>query len=201
MQAPSYDQVATLLSVYGDAMSVPECHGVLCGMVSADPGLDGNGWAVRMLSGDLDGALANGAVVAVDEADKAVLRALFDDTLLQMNDAELAFQLLLPDEDEDEGLEGSLAALADWCEGYLYGLSLGGVKSFDACTPEVQEFCGDLVEISHITFDAGDEGDNETALFEIVEYVRMGTLMVYEELSNPSAGRSPRASEHKITFH
>lgn len=199
MQVPSYDQVATLLSTYGDAMSVPECHGVLCGMVSANPALDGNTWATRMLSGDLDGALANGAAVTVDDADKATLKALFDDTLLQMNDPELAFQLLLPD--EDEGLEGNTAALADWCEGYLYGLSLGGIQSFDGCTPEVQEFCGDLVEISHITFEAGDEGDSEAALFEIVEYVRMGTLMVYEELNNPTAAQTPRPSEHKITFH
>ncbi len=199
MQAPSYDQVAILLSTYGDAMSVPECHGVLCGMVSADPKLDGNTWAVRMLTGDLDEALANGMAVEVDEADKAVLKALFDDTLLQINDPELAFQLLLPD--DDEGLEGGTAALADWCEGYLYGLSLGGIKDFDGCTPEVQEFCGDLVEISHITFETGDEGDNEAALFEIVEYVRMGALMVYEELSNPAMGKTGSPSEHKITFH
>ncbi len=199
MQAPSYEQIATLLSVYGDAMSVSECHGVLCGMVSGKPSLDGASWALRMLGGDLDEAVVVGANAEVDEADKATLMGLFDDTVLQLNDEEMIFQPMLPD--EKEPLEERTAGLADWCEGYLYGLGLGGVKDFDSCSQEVQEFCGDLIEISRITFEDGDEGENETALFEIVEYVRMGALMVYEELSNLAAGKPPRATEHKITFH
>lgn len=199
MQAPSYDQLATLLSTYGDAMSVSECHGVLCGMVSCNPALDGNEWAGRILSGDLDEGAANGADAGVDAADRATLKALFDDTVRQMGDEELGFQPLLPD--EDEPLEERTTALGDWCDGYLYGLGLGGIKDFERFSEEVQEFCGDLVEISHITFEEGDEGDNEAALFEIVEYVRMGALMVYEELSNPSTTKPGRPGEHKITFH
>ena len=199
MQAPSYDQLATLLSAYGDAMSVSECHGVLCGMVSGNPSLDGAAWAIRMLSGDLDEPVANGAEAEVDEADKATLKALFDDTVRQMNDSELGFQPLLPD--DDEALEDRTGALADWCEGYLYGLSLGGVKDFATCTPEVQEFCSDLVEISRISYEESEEGESETAFFEIVEYVRMGALMVYEELNNLASGKGAGPTEHKITFH
>ena len=195
MQAPSYDQLATLLSAYGDAMSVSECHGVLCGMVSGNPALNGDEWAKRMLSGDLDEVAID---AEVDEADKATLKALFDDTVRQMADEELGFQPLLPD--EDEALEERTSALADWCDGYLYGLGLGGIKDFSGFAQEVQEFCADLVEISHITFEESDEGENETAFFEIVEYVRMGALMVHDELSNPS-GQPPRVTEHKITFH
>lgn len=199
MQAPSYHQLATLLSAYGDAMSVSECHGVLCGMVSCNPALDGSDWAGRALSGDLDGTLEEGAEPEVDAADRATLKALVDDTKLQLNDEELGFQPLLPD--EDELLEDRIAALGDWCEGYLYGLGLGGLKDFTAFSPEAQEFCADLVEISHISFDEGDEGGNEEAFFEIVEYVRMGALMVHEELANLAAGKPPRFTESKITFH
>lgn len=199
MQAPSYDQIATLLSTYGDAMSVSECHGVLCGMASCDRALEGGEWAGRMLSGDLDEAVASGAEVDIDEADKATLKALFDDTVRQMNDSEMSFQLLLPD--EDEALEERTAALADWCDGYLYGLSLGGIKDFEGCSEEVQEFCGDLVEISQISYEDSDEGENEKAFFEIAEYVRMGALMVYEDLENPATTKPARPTEHKITFH
>lgn len=198
MQAPSYDQLATLLSAYGDALSVSECHGLLCGMVSCNPAIDGNEWAGRLLSGDLEGDGEAGAV-EVDDADRATLKALFDDTLLQMNDVELGFQPLLPD--DEEALEERITALGDWCDGYLYGLSLGGLKEFSAFSAEAQEFCADLVEISHISFDEEEEGGNEEALFEIIEYVRMGALMVHEELANLAAGRPPRISENKITFH
>lgn len=195
MQAPSYEQLATLLSVYGDAMSVSECHGLLCGMASCDRSLDGASWATRMLSGDLDEAVESGAEADIDEADRATLKAFFEETLRQLSDEELGFQLLLPD--DDEALEERTAALSDWCEGYLYGLGLGGIKEFSGFSQEVQEFCGDLVEISRITFEEGDEGENDAAFFEIVEYVRMGALMVYDELG----GAPGRPTEHKITFH
>jgi hypothetical protein len=198
MQAPSYDQIATLLSTYGDAMSVSECHGVLCGMASCNRSLGGDEWAGRMLSGDLDEAVSSAMAAEVDEADRATLKALFDDTVRQMNDSEMSFQLLLPD--EDEALEERTAALADWCDGYLYGLSLGGIKDFEGCSEEVQEFCGDLVEISQISYEDSDEGENEKAFFEIAEYVRMGVLMVYEDMENPST-KPAGVTEHKITFH
>jgi len=199
MQAPSYDQLAALLSAYGDAMSVSECHGVLCGMVSCNPALDGAEWAGRMLSGDLDEAVESDAGAEIDEADRAILKAFFDDTVRQMGDEELGFQPLLPD--EEEALEERIAALGDWCDGYLYGLGLGGIKDFGSFSPETQEFCADLVEISHIAFDEGDEGGGESAFFEIVEYVRMGAMMVHDELRNLAAGRPAHVTEHKITFH
>lgn len=199
MQAPSYDQLAALLSAYGDAMSVSECHGVLCAMVSCDPSLDGGDWAGRLLSGELDGTAEAGSGTAVDAGDREALKALVDDTRKQLADEELGFQPLLPD--EEETIDERISALGDWCEGYLYGLSLGGIKEFTAFSPEAQEFCADMVEISHISFEEGEEGGNEEALFEIIEYVRMGALMVNEELANLAAGRPPRFTEHKITFH
>lgn len=199
MSAPNYDELATLLSAYGDAMSVAECHGVLCGMVSCNPALDGGDWAGRLLSGELDGTTQEGGAIEVEAGDRATLKALVEDVKAQLADEELEFQPLLPDDEEQ--IDERIAALGDWCEGYLYGLSLGGLKEFTAFSPEAQEFCADLVEISHISFDDDDDSGNEEALFEIVEYVRMGALMVHEELANLAAGKPPRYSEHKITFH
>ena len=121
LPAPGYDELAALLSAYGNAFEASECHGILCAMASCQPWLDGESWARRMLSGEVEAVLEGEVVSAgeVDAADKDVLIALFDDAVKQLADPELGFQLLLPD--ETTSLHDRTEALANWCEGYLYG--------------------------------------------------------------------------------
>ncbi len=197
MQTPGYDELAALMLAYGDPMSAAECHGILCGMLSCHLDMDGAAWADRLLGDELAGDEGGDQlVVDIDADDKALLQALYDVTSKDMHDPELAFQLLLPD--DECALKERTEAMAGWCEGFLYGLSLGGVKDFAVFSKQVQEFCKDLVDISHIAHEEGDDNESENAFFEITEYVRMGALMVYDEMggiSNDSAG------EQKITFH
>lgn len=185
MPPPAYDDLASLLSAYGDAFGASECHGILCAMAGCLPELDGETWAQRMLSGEVEAVLAGEVLTAseVDAADKEALKALFDDSVKQLADPELGFQLLLPD--DDTSLQLRTEALASWCEGYLYGLSLGGIKEFTGFSEQVQEFTQDLVEIARLSHDDEDDGENgETAFFDISEYVRMGVLMLRDELMN-----------------
>ncbi len=72
--------------------------------------------------------------------------------------------------------------LGGWCAGFLYALGLAGEDSYGRLSSEAREFVRDLTEISRI--DAGVEGDEqeEAAYTEVLEYVRVGVLMVYEDL-------------------
>ncbi len=197
MPAPAYDDLVSLLASYGDAFSASECHGMLCAMASCQLELDGETWARRMLSGEVDAVLEGSDLDGggVDAADKEALKALFDDSVKQLADPDLSFQLLLPD--DDAPLDGRTEALASWCEGYLYGLALGGIKEFNMFSEPVQEFAQDLTEIAQLSHEDGDDAEaGETAFFDISEYVRMGVLMIRDELlqldekSAPSAGAS-----------
>lgn len=177
---PAYDEVAALLSAYGDAFGAAECHGILCAMASCQPGLDGDTWAQRMLGGE------------IDAADREALTALFEDTARQMADPELGFQLLLPD--DEASLQARTAALADWCQGYLYGLSLAGIKDFKGLSEPAQEFTQDLVEIGRLAHDEEDDAaGGESAFFEVSEYVRIGVLMLRDELRNMGDRPEPPA--------
>lgn len=202
MQAPGYDELTALMSAYGDPMSAAECHGILCGLLSCHPEMDGAGWAERMLTGELMGDDSSEQLASdVDAADKALLQALYTAASKDMHDPDLAFQLLLPD--DDSTLKARTEAMAEWCEGFLYGLSLGGIKDFAAFSEQVQEFCKDLMDISHIAHEEGDDRDSENAFFEITEYVRMGALMVHDDLGSAPAGSGhigPGGTQ-KITFH
>lgn len=182
MPPPAYDDLDSLLSSYGAAFAASECHGILCAMASCQSQLNGETWARRMLSGEmeavLDGAASGGGV---DVADKEALKALFDDSVKQLADPDLGFKLLLPD--DDTSLNTRTEALAGWCEGFLYGLALGGIKKFNMFSEPVQEFAQDLAEIAQLSHEEGDDTKTgESAFFDISEYVRMGALMIRDEL-------------------
>ena len=204
LPAPAYDDLASLLSTYGDAFSASECHGILCAMASCQPGLDGEAWARQMLSGEIEAVLEGSDVPSgggVDAADKEALKALFEDSVKQMADPDLGFQLLLPD--DETPLDARTQALAQWCAGYLYGLSLGGIKEFSAFSEPVQEFTQDLVEIARLSHEDGDDNEaGETAFFDVSEYVRMGVLMLRDELLNMGGQPEPPAgAPNDVVLH
>ena len=85
-------------------------------------------------------------------------------------------------------------SLAQWCTGFLAGLGLGA--PLQALSEESSEALQDLQQIAQAGFsiqgdDADQEGleeENEQAFFEIVEYVRVVTLILREELRGPGQG-------------
>ncbi|MEW7976408.1 MAG: UPF0149 family protein [Candidatus Sedimenticola endophacoides] len=78
-------------------------------------------------------------------------------------------------------------ALAEWCQGFLYGIGLAGPLDPETLSREAREALNDLAEITHIDLDApgGDDEEQEQeeqALTEIVEFVRAAVLLLREEL-------------------
>ena len=109
----------------------------------------------------------------------------------QMNDHNIEFELMLPDDDDD--LEDRVEALGTWCQGFVYGLALGGIKEDTELPDNSKELIQDIVEISRAGYVVDEEAEvavaeennneeDEVAFMEVSEYVRMGILLVYEEL-------------------
>lgn len=167
-----------------DAAELAECHGVLCGMICAEAG---------KTAGDFIHQLE--ALRLLDEPGLAlheVMVEAFESTLQQLEDSDFGFRLWLPD--DDQPLDQRTDALAQWCTGFLAGLGLRG--SLPQLSTEALEALDDLQQIAraaHAT--AGDDdappgpvGEaDEQAFCEIVEYVRVVTLMLREELRGPGA--------------
>jgi len=104
-----------------------------------------------------------------------------------MNDATGDFKLLLMD--DDDPLSERVETLAAWCQGFIYGLAAGGIKEGSELPEDTAELLKDMIEISRAGNDVDDTGveesddnDDEEAYMEIEEYVRMGVLLIYEEL-------------------
>jgi uncharacterized protein YgfB (UPF0149 family) len=103
----------------------------------------------------------------------------------------MQFEPLLPD--DGAALDARTVALAQWCQGFLYGLGGGAIRDINALPGQVGEIVRDLAEITRAGADADDnEEANESAYVELVEFVRIAVQLVFEELS-PLRDRPPLA--------
>ena len=94
----------------------------------------------------------------------------------QLEDRDFAFELLLPD--SDASLAERSGALFDWCRGFLgaFGLAAGADPKL---SDEGTEALDDLAKLAMATpQDDGDQED-EAALAEIEEFVRVATLLLH----------------------
>jgi uncharacterized protein YgfB (UPF0149 family) len=109
----------------------------------------------------------------------------------------MEFHPLLP---EDESpLDERTAALAQWCVGFLYGLGSSSIQDLSKLPGEVGEVVRDFDEITRVGIDQGDSDDqNESAYAELVEFVRVGVQIVFEELE---ALRAPSAEQPDPPLH
>lgn len=191
-----FEKVETLFHQLGLKLDPAECHGNLCGLLCAAESLQGAAWVNQVLTGQLDlpGKAAAPAHTEEGEA-RTLLLILYKNTALQLEDAEYGFTPLLPD--DDRPLSERVEALSRWCQGFLLGLGLGGVREQSALPGDSPEVMKDFVEISRLGHDPDKEKqEDEGAYAEIVEYVRMASLLVYEELRPMRATRPADAPVH-----
>ncbi len=177
-----FSEVNTAFKNLGIVHEIAECHGLLCGLWSASGGVGLEEWLRLMRSEDLGaGAPPAPSPPARPSASEAVLQRLYKETVTQLEDPEFGLRLLLPD--DEQPLAMRTEALADWCKGFLFGLGVGGVENYRQTPPAVQEIIKDFTEITRAYHeDEGDDEVDESSFMEVMEYVRVGAMLVYEEL-------------------
>lgn len=157
------------------AISAPELHGGLCGWL-AGGGASIRDWPAKVLVDDSLAAPAEGSPL-----DRLRLASA-----AQLGDRSFDFGLLLPD--ADASLAERSGALFDWCRGFIgaFGLAAGAKPPL---SEESREALGDLAKLAAAQAqDDGDE-DDEAALIEIEEFVRVAALLLH--------GDCVMAAEHR----
>jgi len=181
--AREHAELQQTLDEVAAAVSAAEAQGLLCGMLCAGSAQPAP-WIVRVLDGTAPrGASARRCLES--------LEATFQATRQALDDPEMGFQPLLPP--DEAPLPERLAALRDWSQGMLAGLALGGLDEDRAAAPEAAEFMADLTQFSQLdTADAGAQAP-EADYTELLEYVRVGTLLLRELRDrDPAKPLSPR---------
>jgi uncharacterized protein len=180
-----YAQIEQQLQDLHAMTEAAEAHGTLAGSLCA---------AGRYRVEDWIGEILPDEVVAQGPA--PALRMLFDETSAALAGQTMEFNLLLPD--DEEPLERRTEALCLWCNGFLYGLGTAGQSDPTRLPGDAGEIVRDLNQIMQAGVDEseGDEA-NESAFAELVEFVRVGVQIVYEQL----AGQREQPSEPAVALH
>lgn len=177
-----YAHVQSALAEEAGGYRTAQWHGVLCGLLCTG----------RPLTVDLWHRLVDevsGRGVTLGLPLRRELERLYRTTREELEDSAITFTPLLPGEHE-AGLEQRTRALGVWCEAFLFGLASGGVSSETELNDDAKELIGDIVEISRAEADGETPGDDEYYYNELVEYVRVGVLLLNEEL-NPLPDSEP----------
>jgi uncharacterized protein YgfB (UPF0149 family) len=157
-----------------DVADLAECHGVLCGMICRRNELT--------LTDYLDQLLALQLVHDPSPGFRADLMDVFETTNSQLADEDMGFRLWLPD--DDQTLDERTISLAQWCTGLLAAFSDG--EDLEKLSGEAAEALEDISQIAKAGISADEDSEeDEIAFVEIVEYVRVITLMLREEFRGP----------------
>ncbi len=167
-----------------DPLDPAELHGLLCGLLCADADLDPERWLLHARNHLPDD-------VELAESVRDLLLKLFEYGAAQLDALDWSATPLLPD--DDAPLSQRADALGIWCQGLLYGLGLGEVERRGELSAESREFLRDAAEIAQAGFEADEASEaDETAYAEVVEYLRVGLLLVHQDLRQSNPPSHPR---------
>lgn len=177
---PLFERLTGLLNPLNPA----ELHGLLCGLLCTDPEITGDQWLRHAHEALIEDAEFSPSV-------RETLAKLLEYGAAQMNDSDGSATPLLPD--DEAPLSQRADALGAWCQGLLYGLGLGRAEQHGALSEESREFLRDATEIAQVGFDTDDSGEaDETAYAEVVEYLRVGLLLIHLDLRHAVAPNPAR---------
>lgn len=183
----NYAQLRRLMADCRALTEPAEAHGTLAGALCAADSYGVDDWQAEILP---EGAEPGAACTW--------LRGLYDETRAALTGTQMQFDLLLPD--DDEPIELRAAALTLWCNGFIYGLGSGGAPDPERLPGDAGEIVRDLAQIMRAGVDQREGLEaNEMALAELVEFVRVGVQVVFEELGalrQPPAPRPPSLQLH-----
>ena len=174
-----YDEINDALKRISVEQDAAEIHGALCGLFCTVNGLNAPFW--------LDNTLTNTpeedayTVDALASESRSLLTQLFNGTEKQLAGEDFDFQLFLPD--DNSGLYARVEALSNWCQGFLFGLSQGGLTDPDGLPGELPEIVKDIVEISRAeSYELDDDAQDEKDFMELVEFVRVAIQLFIGEM-------------------
>lgn len=169
-----YAGVRRLIEASDLSPSPSEAQGILCGLICAGDPRATETWLDQLLPSS--GVL--GADLLAVEA-RAGLARLAGLTLEEIQGPDLGLNLLLPD---DSGpLEERATAVYDWVRGFLYAFGILRLEEREM-SGQVREILRDFSDLTRLDLSDLDEGEeNEVALTEITEFVRVAAMLLYQE--------------------
>ena len=174
----THAQISELLTNLRFGVDPSDLHGSLTGYLCAGGRADARDWFAS-LQLELDGAEAAAALRA------APLQQLFRECSDWLDDPDLRFEPLLPAADTPVDVRAD--ALVEWCRGFLGGVGLAGAAEPATMSADCAEILRDFGTIAGSHFEYADSEEDESALAEVIEFIRVGVLLLHTELASVKA--------------
>lgn len=179
---PTYTAVTSALKKTPEKPEGAQVHGLFSGLLCANPKKAGENWQ-RLLLGEEPNPTA-----------LEILQELYESTYHQLSEFSFEFSLLLPSDSKDIRVRAE--ALGLWCQGFLMGLRQGHIRIEHRSPGEVTDAINDIIEIAQVNYeDILENEEDETAYFELVEYVRLAVLMIYQDLTSDNLQKDPEEND------
>jgi|SRR5882724_3341896 len=172
----THAQLGELLANLHFGVGPSDLHGSLTGYLCGGGVADSRSWLTALELNPDD---------TVADIPHSVLTDLYGQCAAWFNDPELGFEPLLPP--ADAALERRADALVEWCCGFLGGLGLAGV-SRHGLSADGAEILKDFGTIAGTHFEYADGEEDEAALIEVIEFIRVGVLLLHAELATATPG-------------
>jgi uncharacterized protein YgfB (UPF0149 family) len=181
MHLATYAEIQRVLSEEHSLSEPAEAHGTLAGSLCTAVTYRFEDWLSEIFpEGHAQAATTTSA-----------LQEIYAQTAESLVSVDCAFELLLPE--EEQSIDARTEALAQWCQGFLYGLGSRVIQDATSLPGGAGEVVRDLSEITRAAVDDADDAEtNENAFTELVEFVRVGVQLVFAELE-PVRGHSSLA--------
>jgi len=174
----SYEAIDDELMRLDAVAEASEAHGTLCGMICISGKGDIKNWLTHVLEDQ------NSDKFPSSESE-SILVSLHNRTVAELTEQNYQLELLIHSDDDPLGVR--IDDLCNWCQGFLYGLSLAGLTDIKKLPTEASEILQDMMDISKAGYDSEeDEEENEAAFAEIVEYLRIGTYVIFSTFNDDS---------------
>lgn len=175
---PNYKAFEDVLSLMQTELSPAEFQGIALGLLAwNNPSRAAQEWS---------NVLVQECTNACQELDQ-----LFAFAWQGLKDTEYGLKLYLPEDEAPLYLRA--LAVSQWCRGFMFGLGLMGFDSRMLSNVLISEALQDISQIMNIEINPDEHSaESEKEYFELVEYLRMATLLIYSEIStsDQSGGQS-----------
>lgn len=178
-----YTQLEATLALAGLELSVSEVHGTVVGAIANHMKSGITPDLIKLIEPQADAG--DGRLNQLSES----LYEIYREASEQLLEAKETFELLLPD--DDEALETRVDGLASWARGYLLGLLYNNAFSVDQLPESGAEIARDMMQIAEAAPGEGDEREEDWALAELQEYIKVGTQLIFEFIYSERASDAP----------
>ena len=145
---------------------------MLVGYLCAVKDSSGPGQRRSLFEGWMDCQAPTSLVNMLEEAYKQSLESLGEY-------ADFDFILMIPA--DDEGITERAESVSLWCSGFLSGFGESGRRLDAADASDVKEALQDMGRIAAMSEEVAEGEENESDLTEIVEFIRISTLLIFAE--------------------